>query len=664
MSKHRLSRINTPEYQQEMQELDLAKSRHTYSPKAHTSIQTLKEIKENRYQGKTGKEYDPHETDQAINEAHDRKAARQKKFPEVESDKNRSTFSEMVPPPLKKAPYQLSDSISTEMGQQEINTPNSNDKFKIYRNKQLPDGLHLQSFVKQTEDGPLKSHYLMDTDNKTPLAKLHTEAHPYDDEIRNQVKSAQVAPGNEGEGYGKRLYLEALKHEGSLHSDESVSQKAHGVWQWLSKQPGIDIKFGSPNSAEIHQAKIIKPVKKSEDEEDLEKAMPRHSGEFHPSQPWVSKFHPNGVLMWHANPGQQKHIDSHINNPEVIQKFMSKIPDTHKALMNGIIKMTQNDPNRHFIPSNEGGKDKLRARHLKGLLLGDNGINIDTSTPNKITITRDSHSQGLNAGKSVVMNFNGVTNVKKTIDDDRRGLSGDLPSLLLGTRPGGDVHSRGSGLYKDESEPTIERHSDNGAGRPTGDGINNFEVDITPEWQKLYGMAPNEPTQLSLTNPVTVNVLDYLRDRMVANGDLIFHPHHGYILNQKLRDLGDGLTMYKSEKGINLLYYSKTPDLTTIVPHGDYSQMILKSSAPINGAEIYKSKYRIEIPQETKLYDLGLDGDDVIEGVLKMNAGKWDEKNILDFLKNEGYEGFYCRVDIHTIVCLFHPVPVKMEEVL
>ena len=70
------------------------------------------------------------------------------------------------------------------------------------------------------------------------------------------VQLSQVHPEHKGKGHGKALYEFALKHHGTIHSDELVSPQAEDVY-WHLKGKGAEVKFGKPDTRERHQAKYM-----------------------------------------------------------------------------------------------------------------------------------------------------------------------------------------------------------------------------------------------------------------------------------------------------------------------------------------------------------------------------------------------------------------------
>ena len=139
-----------------------------------------------------------------------------------------------------------------------------------------------------------------------------------------------------------------------------------------------------------------------EDDDELTKsAPPEDEGVPHPEKPWVSKRHSNGRMMWHSSPEQASRIDSQIKSKQSHAKILNSLKEPHKSTYIDHIRDVIKDPNRHFVPTEEGGQQKLRARHVKALLDGKSAISLDTSDPNHLTFNRESHSRGVNQGKPI-----------------------------------------------------------------------------------------------------------------------------------------------------------------------------------------------------------------------------------------------------------------------
>lgn len=130
-------------------------------------------------------------------------------------------------------------------------------------------------------------------------------------------------------------------------------------------------------------------------------APPNQAGILHPQNPWISRKHPNGQIMWHTIPEIATKIDYFIANPKNHEHVVSKLPKTHQKAYWDVVNSIISDPTRHFIPTAESGKQVLRARHIKALLDGRDYVNIDASDPNYLVFSRDSHSSGLNMGAKI-----------------------------------------------------------------------------------------------------------------------------------------------------------------------------------------------------------------------------------------------------------------------
>lgn len=145
-----------------------------------------------------------------------------------------------------------------------------------------------------------------------------------------------------------------------------------------------------------------------EDDMDLNKSeIPAEEGVKHPEyhkKPWVSKIHPNGIMMWHSSPEHAKNIDGVVREPANHKEILDNLPKTHRQAYKDMVNQTMKDPNRHFIPTEEDGSQKVRARHLKALLLGSSDVQLDTKDPNRLTLRRNSHTQG-RGDKTISIHF-------------------------------------------------------------------------------------------------------------------------------------------------------------------------------------------------------------------------------------------------------------------
>jgi hypothetical protein len=225
------------------------------------------------------------------------------------------------------------------------------------------------------------------------------------------------------------------------HYEKLANDKDLYVRQALERNPSY-IKYKEEQSKKMTASEKIKnSLKKSivisifEPFESLEKSeVPKYEGHIDEEKGRIGKIHPNGVLMWHHMPHIAHKNDQIINNPNLINSFLSKLPESHRELASKVIAHVTKDPNRHFIPTEENGRNKLRARHIKDLLLGNKDITIDASEPDVLRIKRSSHSQGQNLGRQINFEFRmrgskNVGGVGKTEKDVGRRIAKNMQDV-------------------------------------------------------------------------------------------------------------------------------------------------------------------------------------------------------------------------------------------
>lgn len=122
--------------------------------------------------------------------------------------------------------------------------------------------------------------------------------------------------------------------------------------------------------------------------EELEKAdaPPRFKGEKHPTKPYVADRHNFGVT-WFYNPEIAKKYEADIQANR--QGFLNKFPAEHHPVINHFIDHVLSQRNRHAVVAQDvrNGPDMPRARHLRGLMMGDNNYKLDIHDPKNLTLT-------------------------------------------------------------------------------------------------------------------------------------------------------------------------------------------------------------------------------------------------------------------------------------
>ncbi len=158
-------------------------------------------------------------------------------------------LSEALGDDLRKAiamPAQNSESLGSmyHTGHLGFNTP--------IASRQLPSGMYHHVYQSPAQHEVIYHSLSFDKDPRAPgVAQMHglkEEGSPF------AINMSQVHPDHKGHSYGKQLYAAALQHHGTMMSDSAVSGHAEGAWQHLAAQPGVDVKFGTPGTAEPHVA--------------------------------------------------------------------------------------------------------------------------------------------------------------------------------------------------------------------------------------------------------------------------------------------------------------------------------------------------------------------------------------------------------------------------
>jgi predicted GNAT family acetyltransferase len=134
------------------------------------------------------------------------------------------------------------------LGNDQLSTPHSD--HLVHSNKVTDK---IDHHVHETGSGTTHSLVHVDqTGKRHVLATMDIYQHSNED--RPYIAYSQVNPKFKGKGFGKVLYLQALKHHGSLRSDSHTSQNANKAWEWLGKQPNVSVKMGTPGTDESHVA--------------------------------------------------------------------------------------------------------------------------------------------------------------------------------------------------------------------------------------------------------------------------------------------------------------------------------------------------------------------------------------------------------------------------
>jgi hypothetical protein len=442
--------------------VQLAKS-GTKTPSKHVPLKRLQQIKQDNNVGENGTDYSEQELNDAIV---DRKVSGANKMVSAASNKEKKMAQDAqnskapsFPPPMP-----MKKGANGDWGK---------DPNYTFHHIDMPDS------------DELVGHHQVEVRHKNkPIASLrYFRQADFGDDEAPYLTSGQttVSPKHRRKGLGSAMYNYAEKiHKLKMRPSSDQTPAAQALWANPNRTFGKSITFN------IHDP----------ESEVLQKSAPVQENEQHPSKPWVSKYHPNGMLMWHASPSQANKIDNTIQNPKLVQDFLNNIPEHHQENVKKVINHVLSDPNRHFVPSEDNGKQKLRARHIRDLLLGGNGVNINTEDPNNLKITRESHSQVANY-KPIVFNFRNGANNGSPKANDRSGTSGPVQDLHVRNGSPSGLQPRGSGLRNEQSGGSSPDQSNNPA-RRIGD-TKQIEPKAPPEKVSSGVMVRRAPIKKSIT---------------------------------------------------------------------------------------------------------------------------------------------------------------------
>jgi len=154
----------------------------------------------------------------------------------------------------------------------------------------------------------------------------------------------------------------------------------------------------------------VEPLKKAE-------MPPRKHGELHPTKPYRADWNPQKQLVWHYKPDVAKAYDDFISSNK--DKFLERQPPEHREILGNMIDSVSKDRWRHSVPATDraGQGDKIRARHVRSLLMGDPNIKIKVNDPSNLTFTI--HERHGSSNRSSNINFAKVSgeNADKTISN-------------------------------------------------------------------------------------------------------------------------------------------------------------------------------------------------------------------------------------------------------
>jgi GNAT superfamily N-acetyltransferase len=460
-----------------------------------------------------------------------------------------------------------------------------------------------------------------------------------------------------------------IRHPREVYNDKKKENKRKLIAEGKRKQTGAK----KPLDAAIDQIKLDK-TEFIDEEELLEKNRPQREGEFHPSQPWTARQHSLGELMWSANDQQAAKIDSFVGNKASHQSLFSKLPQTHRQAYRDMVSQVSKDPDRHFIPSQHGlgGEQKVRARHLKSLLMGDPSVRIDTSNPDRLTIHRQSHTKGTGAA-NISIHFPTKAPNETTSGNDRPRTSGSVPygQRIEKSDSRGSRNVMGEDWLGNKQEATIKLAKGSFQSRNKSKASPQ-EIENTKKWVNATNTVTEIPSKEAkearenLKQPP--EMLNRLKQKLGKETHLRTHPETGEILALLHRGMSheehdaysdgsninhDHTTSWTTRKGIAKLFggdyadkrvvsawvpISKITAAPYLIPakKSNYSQDDIFQNAPRSEKEI------IVGPDHNSLMthaNFEPKKDTIGQKVRDFKGGRWNRNMIVNQINKEKEQG-------------------------
>lgn len=135
-------------------------------------------------------------------------------------------------------------------------------------------------------------------------------------------------------------------------------------------------------------------------DESLNKSVNQlKSGDKHPTEPRIARFHAPGIVAWYSNSEQALKDDSFVHNNK--SSFLNSVPVSHKETASKFIESIQKHPKRHAIPGwDPKGKEQAwspRIRHIKHLINKDPNAIINYKDDGSLDFTlKERHGENKN----------------------------------------------------------------------------------------------------------------------------------------------------------------------------------------------------------------------------------------------------------------------------
>ena len=362
--------------------------------------------------------------------------------------------------------------------------------------------------------------------------------------------------------------------------------------------------------------------------QELEKAVapPKKPGEVSPDGRYVSKHHRGaGVQAWHYSPQLASDYDSFIDKNK--QSFVSKHPPEHQQVVSDFIDSVRGDFNRHFVIGKDqrGGTEKIRARHLRGLLRGDGNYEIRVHGPDRLSfVAHERH--GSQSNKSSVWNFN----IKKPQEN------------FGGTDKGYKTATGGHYVSKSESDTTIPGSSRSRSRSLEDDQGTIYGVSELVQYRRYNGVSRGSRSLAKASqDDKRIGLVHYSKHPGL---DSIDPAHMGSGIGSRGRESKYG------RPGVERSYFYKEGT--------DPEPMVVSAS---------KARYTSSVEPHQSIYDIGSDPDGIFKKLKEsgktMNPGIVTSDEYLQGVKDAGHHGFHNPSSaLPNVVALFYKHPVKEDK--